>query len=182
MITIGRHTYGTESMKIYGWGETIDINIGSFCCIGGNLTFFVGGNHHSEWVTTFPFGHVHKDIFKKFNGAGHPKQAGNIIIGDDVWIGGDVTIIRGVTIGDGAVIAAKSHVIRNVPPYSIVGGNPAKLIKYRFESEIIRKLLYLKWWNFSDEIVDELSPFLCSNNIDGLFEEVKRLRMEERIC
>jgi virginiamycin A acetyltransferase len=80
-----------------------------------------------------------------FDGYGHPGTKGNVIIGNDVWIGSNVTIMSGVTIGDGAVIANNSHVVKNVEPYTLVGGNPAKLIKYRFSKEQIEKLLKIKW-------------------------------------
>jgi acetyltransferase-like isoleucine patch superfamily enzyme len=106
----------------------------------------LGGNHNSDWVTTYPFGHIHQNIFNTFNGEGHPATKGDVIIGNDVWIAANVTIMSGVTIGNGAVIANNSHVVKNVDPYSLVGGNPAKLIKYRLTPEQIKKLLEIKWW------------------------------------
>ena len=78
--------------------------------------------------------------------------------------------MSGVTIGDGAVIANNSHVVKNVEPYSLVGGNPAKFIKYRFSEDIIKKMLLLKWWDLPDEKINELSPLLCSNKFDELFK------------
>ena len=89
-----------------------------------------------------------------------------MIIGNDVWISANVTIMSGITIGDGAVIAHNSHVVKNVEPYSVIGGNPAKLIKYRFTPEQIEKLLEIKWWNWDDEKINEFTPLLCNNNID----------------
>jgi virginiamycin A acetyltransferase len=91
--------------------------------------------------------------------------AGNVIIGNDVWIGANVTIMSGVTIGDGVVIANNSHVVKDVEPYSLIGGNPAKLIKYRFTPEQIEKLLKIKWWYWDDEKINTFTPLLC-NNID----------------
>lgn len=84
----------------------------------------MGGNHRTDWLTTYPFGHIHKDIFTNFSGVGHPATKGSVVIGNDVWIGTNVTIMSGVSIGDGAVIANNSHVVKDVLPYSIVGGNP----------------------------------------------------------
>jgi len=86
----------------------------------------------------------------------------------DVWIGSNVTIMSGITIGDGdgVVIANNSHVVKNVEPYSLVGGNPAKLIKYRFTKEQIEKLLEIKWWYWDDEKINKFTPIMCNNNIE----------------
>ena len=94
---------------------------------------------------------------------GHPSTKGDVTIGNDVWIGSNVTIMSGVTNGDGAVIANNSHVVKNVEAYSLAGGNPAKLIKYRFTPEQIEALLKIKWWYWDDA---KITPFLCNNNID----------------
>ena len=83
-----------------------------------------------------------------------------------MWIGANVTVMSGINIGDGAVIANNSHVVKNVEPYSIVGGNPAKFIKYRFTPEQIEKLLEIKWWNWDDEKINKYAPLLCNENID----------------
>lgn len=177
MIKVGKYTYGTDNLRIKSWGQSIDIEIGSFCSIAGNITIYVGGTHNTNWVTTFPFGHIHQEIFNKFDGVGHPKEAKNLIIGNDVWIGADSSILSGITIGDGAAIAANSHVVKSIPPYTIVGGNPAKYVAQRFDYSIVQKLLQLKWWNLPDNIINELSPFLCSSKISGLFKEAERLNL-----
>lgn len=87
-------------------------------------------------------------------------------IGNDVWIGSNVTIMSGVKIGDGAVIANNSHVVKDVEPYSIIGGNPVKMIKYQFTKEQIEKLLQIQWWYWEDSKINTFAPLLCSNNID----------------
>ena len=132
----------------------------------------MGGNHNSDWVTTYPFGHINQNIFNTFNGQGHPATKGDGIIGNDVWIAANVTIMSGVTIGDGAVIANNSHVVKNVEPYSLVGGNPAKLIKYRFTPEQIAKLLEIKWWEWDDEKINTFLPLLCNSDIDNFINAV----------
>jgi acetyltransferase-like isoleucine patch superfamily enzyme len=179
MIKHGKYTYGINNINILNWGEDFNIEIGSFCSIGGNITMFVGGNHNSNWITTYPFGHINQDIFNKHDGRGHPKQSRIIIIGNDVWIGGNTTIMNGVIIGDGSIISANSHVVKDIPPYTIVGGNPAKYINQRFNYEIVKKLLKLQWWNLPDEIINQLSPFLCCDDINEFFKEVEKLKIKD---
>jgi acetyltransferase-like isoleucine patch superfamily enzyme len=167
---VGKYTYGVENIIIYHWGEGKCVSIGSFCSIATNIKILLGGNHRVDWGTTYPFGHMNTNVFNTFNGEGHPKTNGDVIIGNDVWIGQDTTIMSGIKIGDGAVIACNSHIIKDVEPYSIVGGNPAKFIKYRFDKETIEKLLNLKWWNLSEEKINEILPYLCSNDFTKIFD------------
>ena len=94
-----------------------------------------------------------------------------VTIGNDVWIGESSTILSGIEIGDGAVIAANSNVVKNVEPYSIVGGNPTKHIKYRFTGEQITELLKIKWWDMEDSIINELLPFMYSNDINTFIKK-----------
>lgn len=121
----------------------------------------------TNWVTTYPFGQIHTDKFNNFNCVSvNNYTKGDVVIGNDVWIASGVTIMSGVTIGDGAVIASNSHVVKNIEPYSIVGGNPAKLIKYRFSPEQINKLLEIKWWYWDDDKINKFIPLLYNPNID----------------
>jgi acetyltransferase-like isoleucine patch superfamily enzyme len=169
-MIVGRHTYGYENITTFWEGyppSDASLTIGSFCSIAARIKIYCGGNHRTDWITTYPFGHI--GGFSKHDGKGHPSTNGDVVIGNDVWIGADVTIMSGVTIGDGAVIAANSHVVKDVEPYTIVGGNPAKTIRKRFSDEIINKLLEIKWWNLDENIIDEISPLLCSDNFDNLF-------------
>jgi acetyltransferase-like isoleucine patch superfamily enzyme len=163
-MSFGKYTYGNPN--IFWENENAKLVVGNFCSIAGNVNIYLGGNHRTDWVSTYPFGHVNKDKFNNFDGIGHPSTKGNVIIGNDVWIGSNVTIMSGVTIGDGVVIANNSHVIKDIEPYSLVGGNPAKLIKYRFTPEQIEKLLEIKWWYWDDEKINTFTPLLCNNNID----------------
>lgn len=167
-IIIGKYTYGHDKISVLTWGGSAKkIIIGKFCSIA-NCTMFLGGNHNVDWITTYPFGHINTNKFNKFKGEGHPSTNGDIVIGNDVWIAKGVTIMSGVKIGDGAVIASNSHVVKDVDSYEIVGGNPAKHIKYRFDKDICKKLLSLKWWDLEDEKINELTPILCSTNIEKL--------------
>jgi acetyltransferase-like isoleucine patch superfamily enzyme len=165
-MTFGKYSYHYHNINIYYANPDAKLIIGNFCSIASGVNVWLGGNHRSDWVTTYPFGHIHQDVFNTFKGTGHPSTKGDVIIGNDVWIGSNVTIMSGVTIGDGAIIANNSHVIKNVEPYSVVGGNPAKFIKYRFTPEQIENLLQIKWWNWDDDKINKFTPLLCNNNID----------------
>ena len=172
MGEVGRYTYGHDNIQIFTWGEEgAGIKVGAFCSISQNCNIFLGGNHRTDWVTTFPFGHAYKEVFHNFDGHGHPTSKGDVIIGNDVWIATSVTIMSGVTIGDGAVIAANSHVVKDVEPYSIVGGNPARHLKYRFSPEQIEGLLKLKWWYWPVSRINNNAHLLCSDRIDELLEK-----------
>ena len=163
-MSFGKYSYGKPNII---WNnDKAKLVIGNFCSIASNVNIYLGGNHRTDWITTYPFGHINQDKFTEFNGIGHPSTKGDVIIDNDVWIGSNVTIMSGVTIGDGVVIANNSHVVKNAEPYSLIGGNPAKFIKYRFTTEQIEKLLEIKWWFWDDEKINKLTPFLCSNNID----------------
>lgn len=164
VLSVGKYTYGMP--QIYENTNNATLTIGSFCSIALNVKIYLGGNHDINRVSTYPFGHIHNNIFNNFDGSGHPCSKGNVIIGNDVWICQNVTIMSGVTIGDGAVIACNSHVVKDVEPYTLVGGNPAKFIKYRFNNEQIKKLLEIKWWFWEDDKINKFSPLLCNNNID----------------
>ena len=163
-MSIGKYTYGIPD--IHFPNDNAKLEIGKFCSIGSNVNIYLGGNHRTDWVTTYPFGHIHQNKFNNFNGEGHPSTRGDVIIGNEVWIGNDVTIMSGVTIGDGVVIANNSHVVKNIEPYSLVGGNPAKLLKYRFTFEQIEKLLEIKWWDWDEDRINKFTPLLCNSNID----------------
>jgi acetyltransferase-like isoleucine patch superfamily enzyme len=163
-MPFGKYTYGNP--LILWRNEDANLVVGNFCSIADKVTIYLGGNHRSDWVTTYPFGHRHQNEFNMFDGKGHPSTKGDVIIGNDVWIGSNATIMSGVTIGDGAVIANNSHVVKDIEPYSLVGGNPAKLIKYRFTPQQIEKLLEIKWWFWEDEKINKYTPLLCNNDID----------------
>jgi chloramphenicol O-acetyltransferase type B len=138
--------------------------IGKYCSIGSGAVFMMAGNqgHRTDWVSTFPF-YFQANIFKKSKNA--YLKSGDTIIENDVWIGSEAMIMAGVAIGSGAVVAARSVVTKDVPPYAIVGGNPATLIKYRFDEKTITKLLKLKWWDWSEEKVKSSIGELCSADV-----------------
>jgi len=172
-MSFGKYTYGRPNVL---WENTnAKLVVGNFCSIAENVTIYLGGNHRQDWVTTYPFGHINQNVFNNFNGYGHPSTKGDVIVGNDVWIGKNVTIMSGTTIGDGAVIANNSHVVKNIEPYSLVGGNPAKLIKYRFTPEQIVQLSEIKWWNWDDAKINNFSPLLCNPDIDEFIKSAKNM-------
>ena len=178
-MSFGKYTYGNPN--IHSWkNDDGKLIVGNFCSIASNVNVCLGGNHRTDWITTYPFGHIHQDIFNTFNGSGHPATKGDVVIGNDVWISSNVTIMSGITIGDGAVIAHNSHVVKNVEPYSLVGGNPAKLIKYRFSPEQIEKLLEIKWWYWEDDKINKFASLLCNENIDNFINTVYANQVEEK--
>jgi acetyltransferase-like isoleucine patch superfamily enzyme len=164
MIKAGKFTYGVENITIRYPDDNVKLIIGKYCSIAQRVTVFQKSDHRVDWITTFPFGHVSKQIFTKCSGEGIPISKGDITIGNDVWIGEGVTIMGGAVIGDGAVISANSHVMGRIKPYSVVGGNPAQFYCFRFNEELIKKLLEIKWWDWSEEKVDECSQILCSTD------------------
>jgi len=158
----GEYSYGDPTI-LFNEGN---LTIGKYCSIAREVVILLGGEHQTTWITTYPFN-------SKRN-AGIPSERVNrdVVIGNDVWIGYGATILSGVKIGDGAIVGAKSLVTKDVPPYSIVGGTPAKVIRYRFKPEEIKKLLKIKWWDLPDEEVDALIPFLCSNDVGELIKVI----------
>ena len=141
--------------------------IGSYCSIGSGAVFMMAGNqgHQKDWISTFPF-YFQANIFKDAKN-GYLK-AGDTKIGNDVWIGSEAMIMPGISIGNGAIIAARAVIVKDVAPYEIVGGNPALHIRYRFSNEEIEQLQNIKWWNWQEEKVKENMGFICSANIKAL--------------
>jgi acetyltransferase-like isoleucine patch superfamily enzyme len=163
---IGDYTYGKPRVASRGEGTTL--TIGKYCSISTQVRIFLGSEHRMDWVSTYPFLIFLEDAK---NIHVHPATKGDVIIGNDVWIGYGVTILSGVTIGDGAVIGACSVVTKDVPPYAIAGGNPARIVRYRFDEETIKKLLEIRWWDWPDHTIRENIETICSDAMD---EFIKR--------
>ncbi|MBM4307574.1 MAG: CatB-related O-acetyltransferase, partial [Deltaproteobacteria bacterium] len=162
---IGEHTYGEP--KVFSWGEGTTLTIGKYCSISTNVRIFLGSEHRTDWVSTYPFPYFLEEA-KSISG--HPSTKGDVVIGNDVWIGYGVTILSGVTIGDGAAIGACSLVIKDVPPYAVVAGNPAQIIRYRFDEKTIHQLLKIRWWDWPDQRVRENIQSICSPSIDDFIK------------
>jgi len=169
---IGQFTYGIPTVFAGFLHPEVKLKIGRFCSIAEGVTIYLGGNHRTNQVTTYPFIFFPDDWpqAKQLRvGDVGPVSRGNVVIGNDVWIGRRASILSGVTIGDGAVIGAESVVADDVEPYSIVAGNPARLIRKRFDEETIRKLSELKWWYWPIEKIDKNLNVICSNNVSDVF-------------
>lgn len=168
-MKVGEFTYGHKGIRMYFQNPEAKLTIGKYCSIAENLKVWLGGNHNTRFISTYPFGLVNRDKFK-FVCPNQPSTKGDVTIGNDVWIGANVTIMSGVTIGDGAVIANNSHVVKDVEPYTIAGGNPAQEIRKRFSKEDIDFLLKFKWWDLEWQEVAKISKYLCSERFDELKE------------
>lgn len=170
---IGEWTYGSPEILDFDDGGTL--KIGRFCSISEGVTILLGGEHCYDWVTTYPFSAVCIDA-RSFQG--HPRSKGPVVIGNDVWIGYRATILSGVTIGDGAVVGAGSLVAKSVPPYSLVAGNPARLVRYRFSDEQIAALLRIRWWDWPIEKIREGWPLLLRNDVGSFIRRYDQSEAE----
>lgn len=170
-IIIGDFTYyagvdpqNFEKNVLYHFDALKDkLIIGKYCQIGYGVKFIMNGaNHRVNDFTTYPFPYF-EGWNENLSEVEWPIK-GDIIIGNDVWIGYNSTIMPGIKVGDGAVIGSNSLVTEDVPPYTIVGGNPARFIRKRFDDQIVDILLNIKWWDWEMEKIIEFLPILCSNN------------------
>ena len=172
---VGDFSYASNP-RIWTWGEGAKLYIGKFCSIGANVQFLLGGEHHTEWMTTYPFNVLLKDEYP--SGETCAKTKGDIRIGNDVWIGNDAKILSGVTIGDGAVIASSAVISKDVRPYAIMAGNPAGFIRYRYAAHNLKNWNNLTWWDWPMEKIAEAVPLLMRESVDALVEFDQKWREE----
>jgi virginiamycin A acetyltransferase len=144
--------------------------IGKFCSIAcGTKFLFNCANHSLKSLSTYTFPLFYEEWeLEKSNITTAWDNKGDIVIGNDVWIGYEAVIMAGVHIGDGAIIAARAVVTKDVPPYTIVGGTPAKEIRKRFDAEVIEQLLILKWWDWSTDKIHQCLPYIAESKLDEL--------------
>ena len=176
-ILVGDYTYYDDFENVGNFEKNVKYHfdftgdkliIGKFCMIASGVKFIMNGaNHLTDSLSTYPFAIFGKGWENAMDGKSYPIK-GDIVIGNDVWIGHNATIMAGVKIGDGAIIATNSTVVKDVEPYAIVGGNPASEIKKRFQKSIIEKLLELKWWDWDIEKITQNIQNLTDNKIENL--------------
>lgn len=189
-IQVGEYTYyddpvdptGFEKNNVlFNWPEFGDrLIIGKFCAIASGVRFIMGpANHRTSSVTTYPF-NVFGGAWAE-NTPPHLRQLpfkGDTVVGNDVWIGRNSVILPGVHIGDGAIVAAQSVVTRDVAPYTVAGGNPARFLKNRFDEELKALLLRLRWWDLEGENLVTLLPLLCDPDLEKV-RQTLRARLTE---
>lgn len=176
-IIVGDYTYYDDFQNVENFEKNVKYHfdftgdkliIGKFCMIASGVKFIMNGaNHLTDSLSTYPFAIFGNGWEKAMEGKSYPNK-GDLVIGNDVWIGHNATIMAGVKIGDGAIIATNSTVVKDVEPYTIVGGNPALEIKKRFPKETIEKLLELKWWDWDIDKITANIQNLTGNQIQNL--------------
>ena len=160
-ILVGDHTYGINDKTVLLFKKNDRVVIGKFCSIAVGVKIIASGEHNYKAVSSFPFyahylkKNIEKDTYTK----------GEVNIGNDVWVGANAVILSGVKVGDGAVIAAGSVVTKNIPPYAIVAGVPAKVIKFRFNQDIVDQLLKIQWWNWDKQFLND--------HVDDMYENIE---------
>lgn len=176
-IIVGDYTYYDDFDNVHNFETNVKYHfdftgdkliIGKFCMIASDVKFIMNGaNHLTDALSTYPFAIFGSGWEKAMEGRKYPFK-GDLTIGNDVWIGYNSLLMAGITVGDGAIIASNSTVTRDVEPYSIVGGNPAKLIRKRFDDEKIARLLELKWWDWDIEKITANVNGLTGTDINEL--------------
>ncbi|AWN49982.1 chloramphenicol acetyltransferase [Methylobacterium terrae] len=169
---IGPYSYGRPKIRFPESGAKLAI--GPYCSIADKVEILLGGNHRTDWVSTYPFAAM-KGLWPDLDAPeGYHASRGDVAIGADVWLGSGCLVLSGVTIGPGAVVAARAVVTRDVPAYAIVAGNPARVTRHRFPPETVAGLVETAWWDLPPERVRALVPLLQGGDAAALIGELRR--------
>jgi len=180
-VTVGRHTYGVKKRTVFSESspDQPPVSIGNFCSIATGVVILANADHPTHLPSIFPF---RSAMYPKDRRPGKDSpnpdvvSRGPVNIGHDVWIGTNAIVLSGVSIGSGAVIGAGAVVTKDVPPYAIAVGNPARVVRYRFEADVIEQLLQSEWWFLPDATIRELEPYFYSEDIQSFLDKVRVLR------
>lgn len=172
-FSIGAYSYGRPKVRFPESGRRL--TIGRFCSIADKVEILLGGGHRLDWVSTYPFAAM-AGLWPGLDAsAEYHASRGDVVIGSDVWLGSGCLVLSGVTIGHGAVVAAHAVVSRDVPPYAVVAGNPARVVRHRFDPETVAALVETAWWDLPHAAVAGLVPLLQSGRTDELIAAVRTL-------
>lgn len=171
-FSIGAYSYGRPKVRFPESGRRL--TIGRYCSIADKVEILLGGNHRLDWASTYPFAAMRGHFPEAEAPEEYHSSRGDVVIGHDVWLGSGCMILSGVTVGHGAVVAARAVVSRDVPPYAIVAGNPARVIRTRFAPDQIEALVATAWWDRPQEEVSRLVPLLQSERIEDLLAALRR--------
>jgi acetyltransferase-like isoleucine patch superfamily enzyme len=165
---VGNGTYGIP--EVFEFGDDTVLRVGSYTSIAAGVKVLLGGEHRTDWLTTYPFPAMMRGLEDIKD---YAPSKGDVVIGSDCWICADATILSGVTIGHGAIVAAGAVVARDVPPFAVVGGNPCKFIRWRFEEATRDQLLEAAWWDWPMEEVKSVARMLSGSDLDGFLAYIR---------
>lgn len=166
--TVGTGTYGVP--EVFEFGDDTVLRIGSYTSIAAGVKILLGGEHRTDWLTTYPFPAMLTGLEDIKD---YAPSKGDVVIGSDCWICAGAMILSGITIGHGAIVAAGAMVTRDVPPFAVVGGNPCKFIRWRFEENIRQQLLEAAWWDWPMDEVKALARTLSSKDLDSFLAYIE---------
>lgn len=174
--TVGVGTYGIP--EVLEFGDDTVLRIGSYTSIAEGVRILLGGEHRTDWLTTYPFPAMvdNLDDIKDY-----APSKGDVVIGSDCWICAGATILSGVTIGHGAIVAAGAMVARDVAPYSVVGGNPCKFIRWRFDEAMREELLQAAWWDWPMDEVKSIARDLCTRDPESFLTYMRQRQAAQAV-
>jgi acetyltransferase-like isoleucine patch superfamily enzyme len=179
-FSIGAYSYGRPKVRFPESGRRL--TIGRYCSIADKVEILLGGDHRLNWVSTYPFAAM-RGLFPDARAPeDYHASRGDVVIGHDVWLGSGCMILSGVTIGPGAVVAARAVVTRDVPAYAVVAGNPARVVRHRFDEAAVAALLAAAWWDLPHAAVTRLVPLLQSGDVASLIAALDAVAGEQGIA